>query len=234
MLRPKKKISKKEMKQDPLIGAYEQAQVYYYENKKYVSYALTGLLVVVIGIVIFINNRRANNDKAAAELGKVFTLYDAGATSPGQYKVAIDGQPERGIMGLKSIVDNYGGSESGELARFYLANAYYQLGQYDDALKNYDSFSTSSDILKASTLAGMGGCYEAKGDYAKAASEYEKASGTTTNPVQIPDFLNASARCYGLAGEKEKAVALYKRLKKEYPTSQLARDADRYISQFAT
>lgn len=234
MLKPKKKISKKEMKQDPLIGAYEQAQVYYYENKKYVSYALTALLVIVIGIVIFVNNRRANNEKAAAELGKVFTLYDGGTTNPQQYKLAIDGQPERGIMGLKTIVDNYGGTESGELARFYLANAYYQLGQYDDALRNFDNFSTSSDILKSSTLAGMGGCYEAKGEYAKAASEYDKASSTTSNPLQIPDFLNAAGRCYGLSGEKEKAVALFKRLKKEYPTSQLARDADRYISQFST
>ena len=222
------------MKQDPLIGAYEQAQVYYYENKKYVSYALTGLLIVVIGVVIFINNRRANNEKAAAELGKVFSIYDAGVTNPQQYKLAIDGQPERGIMGLKTIVDNYGGSQSGELAKFYLANAYYQLGQFDDALKNFDSFSSSSDILKASSLAGMGGCHEAKGEYAKAASEYEKASGTTSDPLQIPDYLNAAGRCYGLAGEKEKAVALYKRLKKEYPTSPLARDADRYISQFST
>src|SRR6266571_312785 len=123
MLKPKKKISRKEIKKDALITAYEQVTLYYDENKKYVSYALTGVVIVVVAILVYLNNRRANNEKAAVELGKVFAIYDGAVTNSQQYKVAIEGQPERGIMGLKAIVENYGGSESGQLARFYLANA---------------------------------------------------------------------------------------------------------------
>ena len=233
MLNPKKKLQKKEIKQDGLISAYAGATSFYYENKKYISYALTALLVVVVGIFIIVNNRRANNEKAAAEFAKVFPIYDAGASQVSQFKVAIDGQPEKNIMGLKKIVENYGGSDAGEIARYYLGNAYYQLGQYDDALKAFDSFSSNSSLLNASAYAGIAGCYEVKHDLSKAASYYEKAANTLADPIHTPEYLNSSARCYGLSGEKEKAVTLYKRLKKEYPNSTFAREVDRFIAQFS-
>jgi len=233
MLKAKKRITKKEMKEDGLITAYGKVTSFYDLNKKNFNYGLTALVVLVIAVIIFINNRRANNEKAATELGKVFTIYDAGSNDSRQYKIAVDGQPERGIMGLRSIVDNYGSTESGEIARFYLAGAYYNLGNYDDALKSYDSFSSSNDLLAAAALAGMGNCREAKHEYEKAATSFEKAAGKISNAINTPDYLNSAARCYGLAGEKEKAVSLFKRLKKEFPKTTYAREADRYISQFS-
>ena len=216
-----------------MLSTYVQATTFYYENKKYVSYGLTALIVIIIGVVIFVNNRRANDEKASIELGKVFSIYDAGSTDANQYKIAINGQPERNIMGLKSIVENYGGSEAGELARLYLANAYRYTGQYDEAVKQYESFSGGSNLIKASVHAGLAATYEAKNEYGKAAAEFERAASMSSAPYIIPEYLNAAARSYGLAGEKEKAVTLFKRLKKEYPTSTYAREADRYISQFS-
>ena len=233
MLKPKKKITRKEIKKDALLTTYVKITSFYAENKKYISYAVTALVVIVIGIIIYVNNKKANNDKAATELGKVFAIYDGASSDVRQYKMAIDGQPERGMMGLKAIVDNYGNTESGELARFYLANAYYYLGNYDEALKQYDNFSGKNDLLIASALAGVGSCHEVKGEYLNAASSFEKATKTISNSVNTPDYLNSAARCYGLAGEKEKAITLLKRLKKEFPKSSFARDADRYISQFS-
>jgi len=233
MLKPKKKITHKEMKQDTLITTYAKVTGYYDENKKYINYVFTAVVVIVIGIVIYLNNHRSNNVKAATELGKIFNIYDAAANDPRQYTVAVEGQPERGIMGLRSIVDNYGSTVSGELARFYLANSYLHLGKYDDALKQFDSFSSDNDLLSAAALAGIGACYEGKNDYASAAKKYEKAANAISNQAVTPDYLNSAARCYGISGEKERAVELLKRIKKEYPKSAVARDVDRYISQYS-
>ena len=232
MLTPKKKISKKEIKQDELLNVYVKASSFYYENKRYVSYAITGLVVVIAATLIFINNRRASNEKAATELGRVYGVYDQ-AQSPAQFQQAIDGQRERGIMGLKAIVENYGNTESGEIARLYLANAYYNLGKYDESMQQYESFSSGNKLLEASAQSGLASCHEAKGEYAKAAASYEKAAGMVSNQINTPEYLTAAARCYGKAGDKEKAIALLKRLKTEYPTSPQARDVDRYISEFS-
>lgn len=233
MLNPRKKLSKKEIKEDTLLTAYVKSTSFYYENKKYLNYALTALVVIIVGTFIYINNRRANEEKAAIELAKVIGIYDASATNRSQYQVAIDGRPEQGVMGLKTIVENYGGTNSGELARFYLANSYYYLGRYDEALAQFESFDNKSKVLVASALAGAASCYEARKEYDKAGSRYEKAAATIEDSNTAPEYLIASARCYGLAGEKEKAIGLCKQLKKKFPTSPAAREVDRYIAQFS-
>lgn len=227
MLRPKKKITKKELKHDPVISTYEKAVAFYYERQKYIKYSVTALVILIIATVVYANNRRASNEKAALELGKVFQYYDAA-----QYKQAIEGVPESGVMGLKAIVENYGGS-SAELARLYLADSYYHLGEYDEALKYFKEFSGSDNVLAASALAGVAACYEAKGDHASAASYYEKAFDTAEDTPLAPEYLSLAAHNYGLSGNKDRAVTMYKQLKKEYPHSPYAREVDRYIAQFS-
>src|SRR5512135_416984 len=118
MLRPKKKISRRELKEDALVSTYVKVTTIYEENKRNISIALTVLVIAVFAVVIFLKNRADNNEKALAALGSIFEMYDAG-----QYQAAVDGIPEKNIQGLKAIVDNYGNSPSGDVARFYLANA---------------------------------------------------------------------------------------------------------------
>ncbi len=234
MLKPKKKLTKRELKQDPILTSIGQAKTFYELNKKYISYATVALAVAILALFAYLNNRRQNDEKAATELGRVYKIYDAGVNDKAQYTIAINGVRERGIMGLKEIVDNYGSTSSGEMARLYLANAYYNLGQYDEAMKNYDKFSSSDNLLNASATAGIAGCYEARNDMADAARRYEEAASISGASASVTaEYVNDAARDYGLAGQKEKAVELFKRLKKEFPTSTYARDADRYITQFS-
>ena len=174
------------------------------------------------------SNRRSNNEKAATELGKLIAVYDQN-----QFQQAVDGMPERSIKGLKEIVDSYGGSRNGEIARFYLANAYYNLGRYDDALEQFEDFSPSDELLTVSRLAGIGSCYEARGKYAEAASHFEKAATRYTNDVNNAENLGHAARNYAQAGDKGRALELYKKIKKDYPKSAVARDVDKFIAQLS-
>ncbi len=228
MLRPKKKLSKKEMKIDPLLTTYSKVLIFYEKNKKYISYAFTGLVVVVIAIVFYLNNRAANNELASIQLGKIFQFYDQN-----NFHVAIDGQPEKGLNGLKKIVDEYGGTKSGELARFYLANAYYEIGETDKALAEYEDVSVSDNLLQASVYAGIAGCYERKSDYLQAAKYYEKAANKVSDNVLTPEYLNLAGKNYGNVGKKENAVNIFKRIKKEFKESNVARDVDRYIAEYS-
>ena len=233
MLKPKKKITKKELKQDTLVTTYAQVTNFYYANKKYIGYGVFALVVLFAAIFIYMNNRRSNNEKAATALGKIYPTYELAIGDPAQYKVAIEGQPDRAVMGLKAIVDNYGGTDAGEIARLYLANCYFNTGLIDEAMKQFDKFSGSDKLLQGSSIAGLAACYEFKKEYEKAGSYFERASGKSTGKYEVPDYLNSAARCYGLAGEKEKAITLYKRLKKEYPNSPFAREVDRFIAQLS-
>lgn len=228
MLRPKKKITRKELKQDALITTYAKLTGLYETHKKTLRYSITAVVIVVLVVVFYINNQKANIEKASADLGKVYQYFDNG-----QYQVAIDGVPERNIPGLKAIVENYGGSTAGELARFYLANSYYQIGKYDEALEEFEAFSPTVELLVISRLSGIAACYEAKGEYARAAEFFEQAVGVNTNDVNAAENLNSAARNFALAGESERALDLYRKLKKNYPTTSYGREAGRFITQLS-
>ncbi|MEW6510592.1 MAG: tetratricopeptide repeat protein [Bacteroidota bacterium] len=228
MLRPKKKLSKRELKTDALVTTYVKATTFYEQNKRPISIGVTALAVIILATVVFFKNRADNNEKAAIQLSGIFQAFDAG-----QYRTAIDGVPEKNIPGLKSIVENYGNSEAGELARFYLANAEFNTGNYAEALAQFRACSVSDEMLEVSRLAGMGACYEAMGDHASAAEYFESAATSYSKDVSAAENLSHAARNYGEAGEKDKAIELYRRIKKNYPTTTFAREADRFISQLS-
>jgi len=228
MLRPKKKISRKELKEDALVTWYVRLRTLYDTNRRIISIGITVVVLAIAGVLVYLKNRADHNEAAITALGAIFEMYDAG-----QYQTAVDGVPERNIKGLRAIVDDYGNSPTGDLARLYLANALYQLGRYDEALKAYDDFSPSGELLSVARLSGLGACEEAKGDDRKAAAHFEKAATQYPSDVNAAEYLNDAARDYGLAGEKEKAIELYRRIKKNYPTSAFARDADRFITQLS-
>lgn len=226
MLKPKKKISKKEIKEDKLVTTYFEATTWYETNKKIVNGVLTGVVVIAIIVVAYMNNVNSNNVKANTELGKVVTYYDQG-----KFDLAISGNLQENIRGLQSIVDDYGNTKAGELAKFYLANSYFAQGDYDKAVKYFLSVSVSDELITASALSGAASCYEAKKDFEKAAATFEKAAYKSAKDVNVAENIFHAARNYLAAGNKEKASELFKKVKKEYPTSIVAREIDRWIAQ---
>jgi TolA-binding protein len=226
MLKPKKKITKKEIKEDKLVTTYFEATTWYETNKKIVNGVLGGIVVLAIVIVAYMNNVNANNQKANTELGKVMAYYDQG-----KFDLAIGGNLQENIRGLQSIVDDYGSTKAGELAKFYLASAYCAQSDYDKALRYFLDVSVKDEMITASAIAGAGSCYEAKHDYEKAASMYEKAAFNSTKDVNAAENMFHAARNYLSAGKKEKAAELFKKVKKEFPTSVVAREIDRWIAQ---
>jgi TolA-binding protein len=228
MLTPKKKITKKELKEDTLVTTYAKATTYYADNKKNISIVVTVVAIVVIALIVYGKNRSDNNISASSAVGEIYSLYDAG-----QYQQSIDGVPERNIKGLQAIVDAYGNSAAGDIARFYLANAQYHTGKYDQALENFKKFSPNTETLEISRLSGIGCSYEAKGQYSDAAGYFEKAGMKNPKDPNAAENLDNAARNYKLSGNKERATELYKKLKKEYATTQFGRDAERALTQLA-
>jgi len=225
MLTPKKKISKKELKEDALVKSYVKVTQLYNENRRLISYVTGAVIILVIALVVYGRNRAASNVGASTALGSVYQLFDNG-----QYQLAIDGIPERNVKGLRSIVDDYGNSNAGEIARFYLANAYYNLGKYQDALDQFKKFSPSDETLEISRLSGIGCCYEALGMRKDAAVSFEKAADKDPKSPGCAENISNAARNYAAAGQKDEALVLLKKLKKEFPATSYGRDADREIA----
>jgi len=227
MLKPKKGISRREIKEDKLVTTYFKTRGWIEQNKRLVSYAV-GIPIALLAIFLMVeNNRRQNNDRATTDLAKVYHLFDQG-----QYQLAIDGLPQENIRGLQSIVDDYGSTQTGEMAKMYLADSYFNLKEYDKALKYFQGVDVSDKFLSSSALAGEASCFEAKGNHEEAGNFFEQAASKYMTALQAPDDLFKAASNYSLAGKKDKAAEMLRRLKKDFPTSAYARDIDRYLVQF--
>jgi tetratricopeptide (TPR) repeat protein len=226
MLTKKKKLSRKEIKEDKLVSTYYKAYGFFEENRSRVL-MFGGILIAIIALVYFyINNRMEDNRIAGTQLSRIMNIYDQGS-----YLEAIEGREGTNIVGLKKIVEDYGSTDNGELAKIYLANSYNFLGRNDEALQYYKDYSGSNEIFEATSLAGQAGIYAGRNEFDKAADLYLKASRISIdNPLNPEYMLNAGIN-YLKAGEDEVAEELFNKIKKDYPASTAFREVDRYLSQ---
>ena len=225
MLTKRKKLSKREIKEDKLVTTYYKVYNYFNENKNRIGMYAGGLLVVIAAIYFYMNNKAENNLQAGIQLSRVMGLYDSGA-----YLEAIEGRQGTNIVGLKKIVSDYGSTENGEIAKVYLANSYQMLGNIEEAYKCYEDYSGSSKIFKASALSGEAGYYANKKEFEKAADLYRSASRVSKENVSNPEYMLKAAINYIDAGNKEEAKDLLETIRKDYQTSTAFREVDKYLT----
>lgn len=226
MLTKRKKLTKKEIKQDKLVEFYYKSQQYIEENKNKVLIYVGAFALVVVAVIFFLNFRSSRNEEAGKLLSRVMDLYEQGA-----YLEAIEGKQGTNLVGLKKIVEDYGSTENGETAKIYLANAYAFLGQYDKALDYYKDYSGSNDIYKAAALAGQAGYYASKGEYEKAAELFKKAANVSEINPSRPDYLLRAGINFMKAGQKDEAKELFQIIKDDYKTSTAFAQVDRYFTE---
>ena len=225
MLAKKKKLSKKEIKEDKLVTTFYEAKSFYEENQTKIFSAVAIIVALVLITVFYTGKIAESNVSASVELTRVINTYNAGL-----YLQAIEGKAGTLEIGLAKIVDEYGGSEQGELARIYLANAYFYTEQYDKAMEAYDDYSGSDNLMVASALAGKAGCYETQKNYELAAEFYDKAANVSNYVPSNPDYLlNAGINYLKIKNNSDAKIVL-DRVKKDYSTSLAAREVDKYLA----
>jgi tetratricopeptide (TPR) repeat protein len=229
MLTKKKKLSRKEIKEDKLVSSYYKVLSYFEANKSRLMLYGGILVVIALAVIYYVNHKKEVNQDAGLALSRVVDLYDRGS-----YLEAIEGRAGTNIDGLKKIVEEYSGTTNGEIAKIYLANSYNMLGKFEDAFNYYKSYSGDIPMLKAASLSGQAGYYAYKNDFEKAADLYNDAAHVSKYNVDNPDYLLKSAINYISAGENQKAKELLQTIKNDYKTSSASREVERYLALINT
>ncbi len=224
MLTKRKKLSKKEIKEDKLVTTYYKVYGFVEENKKNVIIGIGVLLAIVAAVYFYISQKDKTNEQAAIELARVMKSYDSGA-----FLEAIEGKQGTNTLGLKKIVEEYGNSENGETAKIYLASSYNMLGKLEEAYKYYEDYSGSIDVLNAASLAGQASYFEYKKDFEQALDYYLQASKiSATNPSNSDYLLRAGINYLNL-GKKDEAKEILEEITENYQTSPAAREVNKYL-----
>lgn len=226
MLAKKKKIGKKNIKEDKLVTFYSKTLQYYEVYKNQVLIGAAALIVIIAAIVYFANQSQKTEIEAASALAKAERTYQSG-----NYQNVVDGVKPEGSLSLVEVVDKYSGTEAGEMARIYLANSYFYIGDFEKALETYEDYSGSNKLYKATALAGMAGCYEAMGQFDKAAKYFRDAANTYSNNALNSNYLLNAAVNYISSEKYSDAKSILETLKEKYTSSEEAREADRYLAE---
>jgi len=226
VLERRKKISRKQIKEDRLVTTYYKAIEFYQKYQAKIFIGIGAVALVVVAIILISNKKANDNQIASALIAKIMPAYDAGS-----FKEAIEGIKPSNTMGFKAIVDKYGSCEQGESAKIFLANAYAVTGDNETALKMYDDYSGSNPIFKASSLAGKAGCLESKKDYEKAAVLYRDAAKVTKDNPSNSDYLLRAGIDLIKLGKKEEAKSVFDTIKSDYKESSAATELERYLIQ---
>lgn len=227
MIGKKKKLSKKEIQEDQLVVWFYKAQDYILKNQQYLLIGVGAVAVLILAILWYNNKIQDDNQLASLQLSKVIPFYEKA-----QYQKAIDGEPGTDINGLASIVENYGSTDQGELAKIYLGNSYLAIGNYKKAIEVYSDYSGDSKIHMATSLAGQAACYENLGNYDEAANYYSKAAKISILDSQTAEYLLNAAKNYLKNDSKDKAKELLTEIKEDYKSTTAAREVNRYTYKF--
>lgn len=223
MLKPHKRITKRQLKEDKFVTYYFKAIDFVEKYSRHIVIGL-GAVVLVSAALFYHTKKQAEKDASAVvELSKAHQEY---ASSNYESATVI----------LKNLIENYGGTKSAELAKFYLANNYFELKSHSEAEKYYRDFADDNDddVLTASALAGVAACLEEQGKFAEAADMYKKIADEYPDGVFAAENLFHSARCYLLAGNQQAARDTLSKLREKYPDSTLENDAQVLLAELAS
>ncbi|RMF56457.1 MAG: tetratricopeptide repeat protein [Calditrichaeota bacterium] len=216
MLKAKKKLSKKELKQDQFLLLTAEIKEYVEQHSKQITAGLVALLIIVVAVVMY------RNSKQQAELDAAARLSDAQV----QFQ---NGQKDNGIAILTEIVDQYEGTSAAAQSTFLLAKLYWQDEDIDNAriyFKRFIDEYGGDDFLTQAALAGYADCLVYEKNYAEAAKYYEKAAKINPDFPQSVDFLFSAAMAYKDAGDTLKARELAQRVINEFNNPNLKNRAE--------
>jgi len=138
-------------------------------------------------------------------------------------------QPDKAdeiLKALDRLVEEHGGTNAARLGELYRAHLLFQTRKYEEATKAYEALQAAlrgKDLMNLRPLVteSLSYCYEARGDYAKAAEILKPLAEETKGAYQTV-LLSHLAQLYDQAGNHEAAAALWQRLLNKAPNPALA------------
>jgi len=234
-----KKLSRKELlRQDEFLTTFEKTQQFWEEHRNLIligAGAVVAAIVLIVGGVSFLKAREVKAAAALSEalrpfhgtvLGQQTDPRDQGEQM--QFSSSIE-KYQQSLSAMDGVIDSYGATESGKVARLYRAHSLFNLGRYSDAREAYRSFRESAGpgYLSGLALMNIALCQKMEGDLSGAAVTFQDlVNSAAEHQYPLDSALCALAECRLDRGQTDQAVTLFRRVVDEFPES-----AYRYVAE---
>ncbi|MFA0961619.1 tetratricopeptide repeat protein [Roseivirga sp. BDSF3-8] len=187
-------------------------------NAKLVGIIGGVVALAIIGYFVYQYTMASKSQEAAEKMYRA--EYYFGVDSLDQ---ALNG--DGFYLGFIDIIEDYGSTKEGNLARFYAGSILLQQGEYQNAISYLEEFSASDLLLQARAYALIGDANMELNKFEEAANAYEKAANYKPNESFTPIYLAKAGFAYEKANNNTAAVDMYKQILDEYQGSAIYQDA---------
>ncbi|GAB3350516.1 hypothetical protein GCM10027566_07940 [Arachidicoccus ginsenosidivorans] len=221
--------------------AYNQAKssadltAFWYKNQKTLLTIVAIIIIAVLGVIAYKAFIQApKEDRANEQLAVVQAHFQQAAFQPtldtAAYKAVLNGAGDG--TGALGIIKSYGGTPAGNLAKYYAGAAYLHIGDFQNAVKYLKDFSTDQKQVQMMAYGALGDAYSELKQNKEAISSYKKAAATfEDDAVNASEYLFRAGMLSELAGQKNDAIAIYKKLKDEFPNTVKGTQAEKYLNR---
>lgn len=218
---------KKNQEEDTLVDIVEvsgQAQDFFERNQNTILGGLAVIVLLIGGIFAYNNFYKVpQNREAIAQMTEAQYQFERDSFSSAMTN------PGGGYAGFLEIMDNYGSTNSGNVADLYAGVSYLNLGKYQAAIDYMNSFSADGNIAPIIKNGVMADAYSELGDYSNALTYYKKAANSGDIDVLNAYYMKKLGRLNEMQGNNDAALDAYKTIREKYSSTPDGRDIDKYI-----
>lgn len=215
----KKKISRKKLLHEPDEFITSTQKIFQFvrdHRQKVIQYGyIAGIAVILAGgAYTYFSWQQGRAERIQGQGFQIYQEASADADPSGGSKENY----RKALEKFQKALSIYNRGNIAQFSRICMADCYYSLKDYDQAINNYSR--ALDGPYRSLALNGLGYSYEAKGNYSRALEYYQNNSGTYGSK-SIENLLNI-ARCYEGLNQKQKALELYQKALAQNAKSQSA------------
>ena len=201
-----------------------KARSFWVKNQKPVLIILGIVIVIVGGWYAYKNYVVApKEDEAEKTMFKAEEYFRQDSLN-----LALNGDTYN--RGFVYVINNYGSTKAGNLAKYYAGLCYLRTSNYNKAVENLKDFSTSSNQIQMMAYGALGDAYSELNKNDDAINYYKKAANEFTDDITMSsEYLFRAALKLEVVGKTSEALDTYKELKAKYPNTERGYSADKYI-----
>lgn len=220
----------KQNEQEALGTAMNKTEMFFEKNSKSLVIALLALFVLAAAIFGYRALISQPRERKAAEM-IAQAQYRFESTTP-EYQLALEGDANG--PGFLDVIDQYGSTRAGNLAKHYAGICYLKEGDLKNAAAYLAKYTPvkgiPGSVVNAQNYGLQGDIAVDEGNYKEAVKFFEKAVEAADNNATAPIFLMKAGRAYKALGDTAKAKECFERIATAYPSSFEARDIEKYIN----
>ncbi|MCR5424549.1 MAG: tetratricopeptide repeat protein [Bacteroidales bacterium] len=200
----------------------QNAELFIEQNQKKIIIIVAAIIVVVIGIFGLRKVSQNRNAKANAEMFAAEQWF-----AQDEYQTALDGNTVH--AGFAEVAKKYGRTKAGNRAKYCAGICQMNLGNYNEALKYFNSYKGKDQITSVEAIILQGDAELELGNNGRALKNYLKAAKKSDNFITAPAALFKAGMVYYMEGNNAKAKECFEQIKTKYPESTEYSTIDKYI-----